>query len=82
MLALLTIVPIWLVKALSSPNFVPTSPNVRQTEVEYRCPNSRDPNMLHTYSGWDTKKVFKGIVDSAYAPLWIHMGTILCAWKS
>ena len=29
--------PIWLVKALSSPNFLPTSPNFCQIEVEYYC---------------------------------------------
>lgn len=36
--------PIWLVKALSSPNFVPTSPNFRQIEVEFCPPSTKDQN--------------------------------------
>jgi len=51
--------PIWLVKALSSPNFVPTSPNFHQIEVEYCRPSTKDQNVLRTYLGWDTKKNFK-----------------------
>jgi hypothetical protein len=50
---------IWLVKALSSPNFVPTSPNFRQIEMEYCRPSTKDQNVLRTYLGWDTKKDFK-----------------------
>ena len=33
---------IWLVKALSSPNFVSTSPNFHQMEVEYCRPSTKD----------------------------------------
>jgi hypothetical protein len=51
--------PIWLVKALSSPNFVPSSPNFRQIEVEYCRPSTKDQNVLRTYLGWNTKKYFK-----------------------
>ena len=61
--------PIWLVKALSSPNFVRTSPNFRQIEMEYYRPNTKDQNMFHTYLGWDTKKGFKWTMDSAYGPV-------------
>ena len=73
--------PIWLAKALSSPNFVSTSPNFRQIEVQYYRPNTKDQNVLHTYLGWDTKKGFKWTIDSAYEPGWINTDTILCAWK-
>ena len=34
--------PIWLVKALSALNFVPSSPNFRQTEVKYCHPTTKD----------------------------------------
>src|SRR5665213_3542773 len=40
--------PVWLIKALSSPNFVRTSPNFHQIEVEYCRPSSRDPHVLRT----------------------------------
>ena len=73
--------PIWLVKALSSPNFVPTSPNFHQIEVEYCRPSTKDQNVLRTYLGWDTKKGFKWTMDSAYEPIWINTNTILCAQK-
>ena len=73
--------PIWLVKALSSPNFVPTSPNFHQIEVEYYRPSTKDQNVFRTYLGWDTKKVFKWTMDSTYEPVWISTDTILCAWK-
>ena len=55
--------PIWLAKALSSPNLVPTSLNFRQIEVEYCRPSIKDQNILHIYLDWDTKKSFKWIVD-------------------
>ena len=48
--------PIWLVKVLSSSNFVPTSPNFCQIEVEYCRPRTKDQNVLCIYLGWDTKK--------------------------
>lgn len=35
--------PIWLIKTLSSSNFVPTSPNFCQIEVEYYWPITKDP---------------------------------------
>jgi hypothetical protein len=73
--------PIWLVKALSSPNFVRSSPNFRQIEVEYCRPSTKDQNVLRTYVGWDTKKNFKWTVDSVYTLVWINTDTILCAWK-
>ena len=73
--------PNWLVKALSSPNFVRTSPNFCQIEVEYCRPNTQDQNVLRIYLGWNTKNSFKWIVDSTYGPVWINMDTILCAWK-
>ena len=73
--------PIWLVKALSSPNFVRTIPNFRQIEVEYCRPSTKDQNVLRTYLGWDTKKGFKWTVDSTYGPVWINTDIILCAWK-
>jgi hypothetical protein len=69
------------VKTLSSPNFVPTSPNFRQIEVEYCRPSTKDQNVLWTYLGWDTKNGFKWIMNSAYKPVWINIDTILCAWK-
>ena len=74
--------PIWLVKTLTSPNFVRTSLNFRQIEVEYYRPNTKDQNVLCTYLGWDTKKGFKWTVDSTYGPVWINTDTTLCAWKS
>ena len=51
--------PIWLVKALSSPNCVPTSPIFHQIEVEYCRPSTKDQNVFRTYLGWDTKKKFQ-----------------------
>ena len=71
--------PIWLVKALCSPNFVRICPNFRQIEVEYCRPSIKDQNVLRTYLGWDTKKNFKWTVDSAYGPVWMNTNTILCA---
>ena len=50
---------IWLVKELSSSNFVRTSPNFHQIEVEYCRPSTKDQNVLHTYLGRNTKKNFK-----------------------
>jgi hypothetical protein len=73
--------PIWLVKALSLPNFVRTSYNFRQMKVEYCRPSTKEQNAFCTYLDWDTKKNFKWIVDSAYKPIWINMDTIVCAWK-
>jgi hypothetical protein len=73
--------PIWLVKTLSSPNFVPTSPNFHQIKVEYCRPSTKDQNVLRTYLGWDTKECFKWTMDSAYKRVWINTDTILCAWK-
>ena len=55
--------PIWLVRALSSPNFVRTSPNFRQIKVEYCRSSTKDQNFFRTYLGWDIKKSFKWIVD-------------------
>ena len=72
---------IWLVKILSSPNFVPSSLNFCQIEVEYYRLSTKDQNVLRTYLGWDTKKGFKWTMDSAYEPIWINTDTILCAWK-
>ena len=43
--------PIWLVKTLSSPNFVPTSPNYHQIEVEYCRLSTKDQNVFRTYLG-------------------------------
>ena len=74
--------PVWLVKALSLPNFIRTSPNFRQVEVEYCRLSTKDQNVLRTYSSWDTtKKNFKWTVDSAYRQDWINTDTIFCAWK-
>ena len=73
--------PIWLVKALSSPNFVRTSHNFCQIEVEYCHSSTKDQNVLRTYLGWDTKKGFDWTMDSAYKLVWINMNTILCAWN-
>ena len=73
--------PIWLVKALSSPNFVRTNPNFRQIEVEYCRHSIEDHNVLRTYLSWDTRKSFKWIMNLAYGPVWINTYTILCAWK-
>ena len=73
--------PIWLVKTLSSSNFVRTSPNFRQIEVEYCRPSTKDHNVLRTYLGWNTKKNFKWTMDSVYGPVWINTDTIFCAWK-
>ena len=49
--------------------------------MEYCRPSTKDQNSLRTYLGWDTKKNFKWIVDSAYTLVWINTDTILCAWK-
>ena len=73
---------IWVVKTLSSPNFVPTSPTFQQIEVEYYRPSTKDQNVLCTCLGCDTKKCFKWTMDSTYKPIWINTDTILCAWKS
>ena len=70
--------PIWLVTALSSPNFVPTSLNFRWIEVEYNHPSTKDHNVLRTYLGWDTKKGFKWTINSTYKPIWIHRFHTLC----
>ena len=71
--------PIWLVKALSSPNFVLTSPNFCQIEVECCPPSTKDQNMLCIYLGWDTIKSFKWKIDIHAG--WINTYAILCAWK-
>ena len=71
--------PIWLVKTLSSENFVSTSRNFRQIEVEYCRQSTKDQNVLHTYLGWNTKKCLKWRMDSAYEPIWINTNIILCA---
>lgn len=49
--------PVWLVKTLLSPSFVPNSPSFCQIEVEYCWPSTKDPNVMCPYSSWDTKKV-------------------------
>jgi hypothetical protein len=51
--------PIWLVTTLFSPNFIQTSPNFCQIEMEYCCPNTKNQNVFRTYLGRDTKKSFK-----------------------
>ena len=43
--------PIWSVKALSSPDFVLTSPIFCQIEVEHHNLSAKDQNLLHTYLG-------------------------------
>ena len=58
--------PIWLVKALLSLKFVPTSLDFCWIEVEYSRPSTKYHNVLHTYLGWDTKKGFKWTLNSAY----------------
>jgi hypothetical protein len=73
--------PIWLVKVLLSPNFVRTSLNFHQIEMEYYRPSTKDQNMLRTYSGWNAKKCFRWTMDSVYGPVWINTDIILCAWK-
>ena len=67
--------------SLSSLNFVLTSPNFCQIEVEYFRPSTKDQNVFRTYLGWDIQNGFKWTVDSAYGPVWINTDTILCAWK-
>lgn len=60
--------PIWSVKTLSSPNFVPTSPIFCQIEVEHHNLSAKDQNLLCTYLGRDIKK---GKVDNLFG---IHAG--------
>ena len=72
--------PICLLEPLSSPNFVPTSPNFCQINTIAQA-LLRDSNALHIYLGWDTKKGFKWTMKSTYALIRINTHTILRAWK-
>ena len=49
--------------------------------MEYRCPITKDYNVLHPYLGWNTKKNFKWTVDSTYRSVWINTDITLCTWK-
>ena len=75
--------PIWLVKALFSPNFGRTSPNFRQIEMDIviQAPKTKTCS-APIYVGIPKKK-FKWTMDSTYGPVWINIYVyiIFCAWN-
>jgi hypothetical protein len=58
--------PIWLVKALSSFNFVRTSPTFVKLKWNIVVQAPKTITVLCTYLGWDTKKSFKWTVNSSH----------------
>lgn len=73
--------PVWLVKALSEPCFLPSSEHFKHIQIQYYTPTSASRDVQNNYSGWDTKSNFRWKVDSLYGPTWIHTDCILASWR-
>ena len=73
--------PIWLVNHCLHPILFELAQLLLNWSGILPSKHTKYQNMLYNYLGYDTKKGFKWIVNSAYGLVWINTNTILCAWQ-
>jgi hypothetical protein len=72
--------PVWIAKALSEPNCNPEKPNC--VFIRYFRPTSKNKDVQEKYTGWDSERGLRWMVDEANEPLWEKTDALMTAWWS